>query len=246
MVRAVFVDVDDTLLDFHACARESALYAAAHAGISLPDDFMDTFMRFNNLYWHRIEQGIMTREELHQVRWKSILHALGLEGDSLQMERGFREQLRNAAVPVPGAHAMLAFLSERVPVWVASNANRDQQEQRLRKAGMLDYVRGILASGNIGASKPDSSFFKACLDRVAPLAPRECLMIGDSMQADIVGAAHVGMLTCWYHSDGAEEEAGGIAPDWTIRKLEEITKISALTALERKQADHESDPKRMA
>lgn len=186
---------------------------------------MVTFMEYNDRFWHRIEEGIMTREELHQVRWASILKALDIPGDSARMERVFREQLRDSAVAIPGAREMLAYLSGRVPVWAASNANRDQQEHRLEKAGMLKYIQGVLASGNIGANKPEKAFFEACLARVAPIKPQECLMIGDSIKADMIGAAQTGMLTCWYHPSGKGEEPRGMEPDWMITDLREIRDI---------------------
>jgi len=232
MIRAVFMDVDDTLLDFHECARLSALHAAKTAGITLPDHFMDTFMRLNNHYWRLIEEGRMTREELHQVRWASILRELGIDADGMQMERSFREQLRVSSVTVSGAGETLAFLSRRVPVWIASNANVDQQRGRLQRAGLLRYVRDVLASGSIGANKPSRAFFEACLAQAAPIAPQECLMIGDSMRADIAGAARVGMKTCWYHPAGAGEELPEVTPDWTVSDLREIMKINELNRLE--------------
>ena len=127
MIRVVFMDVDDTLLDFHACAKNSALHAARTTGISLPEHFMDTFMRFNNHYWHLIEEGRMTREELHRIRWASILEDLGIDADGQEMERVFRKQLQVSSVTVSGAKEILQFLSSRVPVWIASNASAEQQ-----------------------------------------------------------------------------------------------------------------------
>lgn len=232
MIRVVFMDVDDTLLDFHACAKNSALHAARTTGISLPEHFMDTFMRFNNHYWHLIEEGRMTREELHRIRWASILEDLGIDADGQEMERVFRKQLQVSSVTVSGAKEILQFLSSRVPVWIASNASAEQQRGRLERAGLLGYVRGILASGTIGANKPSRAFFEACLETVAPAAPQECLMIGDSMRADIAGAARVGMKSCWYHPRSAAEETPEVMPDWTVGDLREIMNIKALNTME--------------
>lgn len=246
LIRIAFVDVDDTLLDFRESARISALKAAQTENIHLPQTFMQTFERINDVFWHRIEEGTMTREELHQVRWTAILRELGVAGNGIRMEQRFRENLRNTAVPVEGAHEMLSFLAERVPVWIASNAVRQQQEKRLGLAGMRPFVQGILASVDLGANKPSPAFFRACLERVGPVLPEECLMIGDSMRADIAGAARAGMRTCWYHpSLEPEEDSGAVRPDWTVRNLKEIMMIEELKELRKERHDDASSAQRM-
>ena len=47
--------------------------------------------------------------------------------------------------------------------------------------------------------KPALRFFEKCMEELPEIAPEECLMIGDSLTADIAGGHAAGLKTCWYH-----------------------------------------------
>ena len=234
MIRYVLLDVDDTLLDFRACARVCADAALRDQGHTLSpealDDFMQTFHTVNDSLWHRMEKGEITREGIFARRFPKILEAAELPGNRRRMERIFRRELQVAAVPVDGAMELLEYLHARYPLYVASNATYAQQHGRLEAAGMRRYIREIFASAQVGASKPDPQFFRQCLKGMADegmteagekVAPEDVVMIGDSLHADIEGAAAFGMHTIWLNR--AVGEAG--RAEWTVKALGEFKNI---------------------
>ena len=106
----------------------------------------------------------------------------------------------------------------------ASNGPYAQQVNRLRRAGMLDAFERLFISGQLGAEKPSRVFFDRCLAQLPGVRPEQCLMIGDSLTADIAGGRAAGMRTCWF--DPADHGAA-MPPqaDWRITRLEELLAI---------------------
>ena len=56
-VTTVFLDVDDTLLDFHKCAKESMFSVARELSLPFPENAMEIFHPINNGLWERINSG---------------------------------------------------------------------------------------------------------------------------------------------------------------------------------------------
>jgi putative hydrolase of the HAD superfamily len=91
------------------------------------------------------------------------------------------------------------------PPWILL---RDLEEQEL--AGRLDVV---VFSSEVGVRKPRPEIFHAALERLG-VTPDRALFVGDRLNADVRGAHDVGMRTVqamWFR---AEEEEGGIEPDF--------------------------------
>ena len=76
------------------------------------------------------------------------------------------------------------------------------QKRRLRLAGIDGCFADCFVSDDIGFEKPDPRFFEVCCRR-SGLAPGDLLMVGDSLTADIAGAAAAGIDACWYCPQGA-------------------------------------------
>lgn len=224
MIRTVLIDVDNTLLDFHACARVSMAEGLEELGVAFAPEMFETFTQINNGLWLALEKGEITREELHRVRFMRIFAQLGLPLDGPAFEKRFRQRLDQAAEPVPGAMALLQYLAGKYTVCAASNAAQAQQRSRLEKAGMLPLLTELFTSGRIGADKPGRAFFEGCFALLPEAKPGETVMIGDSLTADIRGAKDFGLVTCWFNP-GEKPCPADLRPDYTVRALEEIQSI---------------------
>lgn len=198
-IKAVLIDIDNTLLDFNASAHESIKNVAKKHSIELPEGYFDVFLRINDDLWNELEQGEITKQDIYKRRWKNIFDELKITGDSDLFEEDFRKDLRYTAIPVKGAEDILSYLSEKYPVYTASNASRYQQEVRLEKAGLSKYLSGMFASEDIGFQKPAKEFFYACCSELFPISPQNIIMIGDSVTADIIGAKNYGLQSIWFN-----------------------------------------------
>ncbi len=224
MIRVLLLDVDNTLMDFHECARQAMHITAAEQEISFPANIFEIFTEINNGLWLEIEKGTLTVEQLHQVRWNRIFEAIGIKRDGVAFEQGFLKNLAQGDATVEGAQELLAYLAPKYTLCVASNAPYFQQTSRLKNAGLLDYFEKLFISETIGFSKPKKEFFYACMKELPGVKKEEIMMIGDSLTADIAGASAYGLATCWFNFGKAPREKGAAA-DHIVDSLDEIQEI---------------------
>ena len=204
MIRAIFIDIDNTLLDFDAYVKESLRSGFKQFGLPEYEPFMyDTFKEINDDIWRQLERKEIDFETLKKNRFNLIFKALGFECDGEAFETYFRSALNESAIPVNGAYELLEVLSKDYILCTASNGPCNQQINRLQIADMLKYFEYNFISEKLGHSKPSRNFFDAAFaqlndKRANPIVPNECIMIGDSLTSDIAGGYEYGMKTCFY------------------------------------------------
>lgn len=224
MIKAVFIDVDNTLLDFQEGAKEAMDKAFEKRGMKRKEGFFEIFKRINDGLWHKIELGELTREGLAKIRFNMIFREAGIYLDGVEFERDFRKNLAESAVKVKNAEEILKYISQKYPIYVTSNAPQGQQLLRLEKAGLLQYITDVFTSERMGFNKPDKRFFDMCFDMIPSVLPEEIMIIGDSINADVRGGIENGLKTCWFNYFGEKAHAD-ITPDHTVESLLEIKEI---------------------
>lgn len=230
MIKAILLDIDNTLLDFDAYVQQAMKDGFAKYNLGTFDDHVyAVFKRINTDLWHRIELGTLTYQELLKTRWNTVFEALGITFDGVEFERYFKGRLFDNAIPIDGAMELLHYLKDQYIVCAASNGPYGQQVNRLTIAGMLPYFHHLFISEQIGVSKPDRAFFTHCLEVIntnltEPVLPSEVLMIGDSLTSDMQGAIDSGMHTCYFdkHRNGLHSD---LSIDYTVDTLTDILKI---------------------
>lgn len=224
MIKAVLLDVDNTLLDFNKSAGETIKSAFSELGLNYSGRVFDIFLNTNDTLWRRIEEKEMTREELHRVRWNIIFGKLGIAADGAEMERLFLSRLEDYAIPVDGALDTVKYLSDKYKLYTASNAPYAQQVKRLTLSGIIPFIERILNFEEQGINKPQKRFFEECLKKMLPAKREEIAIIGDSLSADIAGGKSVGITTVWFNRGGFATAPSGLC-DYTVKSLAEIKTI---------------------
>ena len=139
-IKVLFLDIDNTLLDFDAGAAWGMEQCFRKAGLEYRSEMFSVFTEENNKIWQRIERRELTMDDLFHVRWQAILAHLGLEADGVEMEKEFRRLLHLTAIPVEGAEELLEYLYKKdYCLCAASNGPYEQQINRLKSADMLKY-----------------------------------------------------------------------------------------------------------
>ena len=217
-IKAVCIDIDQTLLDFDACAFWCIQQGFKDWNLPVEEDTFATFKKINDQLWLDQENKILDHETFLQIRWNLIFEALGFEGlDGPAFEDLFRRYLNDSHVPVKGALHAVKVLSRRYPLYIASNGPSWQQKNRLSLAGMMKYFQDVFTSQEFGVQKPDPLFFERAFEAVKKENPgikkEEVLMIGDSLTADMEGAKHAGWKTIWF--DGWDGKKGfAVCRNW--------------------------------
>lgn len=193
----IFIDVDNTILDFDKCANQSITEACDFFGIPKAQELCKIFHPYNLSLWQQLERKELTLDGLLEKRFNTLFDMLGIRADGHAFEDYFHKGLASAAVAVDGAKDLLEYLSSKYDLYVASNAPLSQQKNRLAKADFDRYIKGYFVSAEIGHLKPEKEFFDACF-KVVKGKPQDVCMIGDSITADINGARNYGMKTIWF------------------------------------------------
>ena len=222
MTTTVFIDIDNTLLDFDKCAEMSAQMTFGDMGLRYSDKVFPVFTEINNGLWRDYEEGRITKTEIHKVRWNLIFEKLRIKEDGVECEKLFYSYLRQSSVKITGADELLKYLHSRYTVCAASNSAYEQQKIRLHNAGLLKYIHYLFVSEDIGFKKPEKKFFDVCLKRLGDPDKSEVIIIGDSQNADIRGGRAYGIKTCWYNPFDAADAEGA---DYIIKNLSEIKNI---------------------
>lgn len=219
----VFIDIDDTLLDFTKCANDAIKSACNKFGVPYTTTLVDTFHPINLDLWHRLEKKEVTKEKLFDTRFQIVFDKLGIKADGIAFETAFRENFHESAILVDGARDLLEYLRSKYKVYVASNASMHQQTNRMKKAKLDGYIDGYFVSEEIGFPKPQKEFFDACFKALPDVKPQDVVMIGDSLSADIKGACEYGLKTIWYNH--RNEPTSDVKCDYIVSRLSEVKNI---------------------
>ena len=136
MIRDLFLDLDDTLLDFGEAERHGIIRTLRELGIAPTEETLALYRRINQQQWERFERGEISREEVLIERFSLLFQALGCTHDPEDAENRYRRYLGIGHWFVPGAEALLSWLAPRFRLYLASNGVADTQYSRLESAGI--------------------------------------------------------------------------------------------------------------
>jgi putative hydrolase of the HAD superfamily len=223
--KAVLFDLDDTLFDHRRSAR--AALTAVHRAFASAADFSE----FERHHAHYLEEmhlevlaGRATLDDARRERFRRVFAALGFRLDPADVYRvaeTYRQGYARSRQPIDGAAELLAHVRGAAAIAIVTNNLVGEQEDKLRVCGLSQYVDALVASEDVGVSKPDPEIFRIALERLGVPAD-DAVMVGDSFPNDIEGARAAGIRAVWFNRDGREQPVGGA----------DVPVIPALTPLE--------------
>ena len=222
MIEFLFLDLDDTILDFQKAERLALAKALEAFGLSPTDTVLARYHQINREHWERLERKELTREQVLVGRFAALFQEMGLSADAERAAGAFEENLSQGHYFLQGAVEALQSLSKKYKLYLASNGTAKVQARRLKSAGIIPYFQEIFVSQEIGANKPDPAYFSACFARIPGFRKERAMMVGDSLTSDILGGIQAGIATCWVNP---HHKTGEIHPDYEI---ESITQLEAL------------------
>ncbi len=111
------------------------------------------------------------------------------------------------------------LLRNHIKIGIVTNAYQPmwQRDIEIQEYGLFDYFPDCrISAADVGYLKPHPAIFQAALDRLHFKAD-ETVFIGDSLEADIVGAQRAGMRAIWRELAHRSHPASGIKPDAQLR-----------------------------
>ena len=243
-VRAVSLDLFDTLVDIHM----DRLPLVEIAGRRVPSTY--GLLHAASLQWHALDFEHFAAElGAHDRALRGEYYDRHLEFSTLDRFRTFGERIGVAdlafarkltelhmdeverQVVVPGHHAaLLEALGRRTKLALCSNFTHAATARAiLARAGLLRHLDAVVISEEVGLRKPRAEVFNAVSQQLG-LPAREILHVGDSLDADVAGAAAVGSPTAWITRRVADPEAAlaaytGAKP---VHRIADLSEVEAL------------------
>ena len=221
MIRTVFLDLDDTLLDFTK-AEAAALARTFRAfGVELCRDVIARYHELNAAQWRLLEEGVLTRAEVKRRRFELLLEELGWDFPVDGICSSYETLLGEGHFFIPGAEEVLRQLAPQYDLYLASNGTLTVQRGRLKSAGIAPFFKGIFISEEVGHNKPAKAFFDVCFSSIPDFDPAAAIIVGDSLTSDIRGGLNAGIRTCWVNRTG-EQPRADIVPDYTLSDIRDL------------------------
>src|ERR671913_1871942 len=198
LVKAVFLDIDGTLMDTNYRHVEAWAQAFEEVGARPP----------RSRIHHEVGKGsgkLITEfvEDDQKAERVSELHS------------EYYAELQERGHPLPGAKELITSLVERgYEVWMATSAKPEELEHHMKELGAEDNIAGVISSASSEESKPAPDIFGLALER-ADVCPEDAVVVGDSIwdieAAKEAGTRDAAVMTGGRFSRAELEEAGGLA-----------------------------------
>ena len=221
----IFFDLDHTLWDFEQNSRQTlnSLYqkyelsdkVIKNTAINF-DDFLIAFQNTTKFLWKQHSEGLVDKVKIRQRRFSLLFEELhkmknkteqfdktsysNLEYNLLEdLENEYQYNCPRQPHLLPFTLEMLTYLhSKGYPLHIVTNGFEESQNLKLVHSGISHFFKNIITSECTGFTKPNPIIFNHALT-ISNATPKNSIMIGDSFDADILGARSLGMKTIFYN-----------------------------------------------
>lgn len=201
-IKHIFFDLDHTLWDFETNSNIAfeTIFKKFNVGIDL-QKFLNYYKDINQNYWRMYRNEQITKEELRVGRLKDTFVKINQKYDkelidNLSIE--YIEVLPNSNQLFDGTYEILDHLYSKYKLHIITNGFSEVQYKKMENSGLTKYFDKIITSEDAGVKKPNPKIFKYAL-QLAEASSNESVMIGDSWEADIMGALDYGIDAIFFN-----------------------------------------------
>ncbi|KAA3439770.1 YjjG family noncanonical pyrimidine nucleotidase [Rufibacter hautae] len=223
--RHLFFDLDHTLWDFEKNSEETLFhlydqYKLDQLGNFSRDSFYKKYSFVNQRLWDLYHKGKITQQQLRENRFIKCLTDLGMEATDVPegISKAFIDLCPTKTAVFPFTHEVLGYLKNKYVLHIITNGFKDVQYIKMKSAKLDAYFSEIITSDCINCTKPDKRIFQHALDR-AGVSAQESLMIGDSLEADVLGAMNAGIDQVFFNP---EKKRPRLKPTYEVHCLSQL------------------------
>ena len=215
-IKWVFFDVGYTLINEDDAVRDRILRvqaALSDCGVSVSAEDVNTALK----------------EAVAGYAPSTVSRAIAMLAESEELGECLKDRLawqKDLERPYPEAVQVLSALSSRYRIGIIANQSAGT-EARLERWGLLRFISLVIASAEVGLTKPDPAIFKLAMRRAGAPA-EEMVMVGDRIDNDIAPAKSLGWKTIRIKQGLSEDQVPmcpAQEPDFEVRRLDEILQV---------------------
>lgn len=228
MYKHLFIDLDDTLWDTFNNNKESLkevydIYEFNRSYASF-EVFFNRWFPYNNHLWELYRQDKISKQQLVTKRFEHMVEPMGIADPDFiqQLNKEFLQRSSSKSGLLPFALDILRYLQDKYTLHILSNGFREVQYKKMDNSGLTSFFDKIILSEDAGANKPSKHIFDYALS-ITSANREDVLMIGDSWEADIVGAYQSNIHQVWYNPNRLHPS--DFTPTYEISNLKELQNI---------------------
>ena len=221
MFEFLFLDLDDTILDFQKAEHVALSKTFREFGLDPSEEVLQRYNKINKAHWEALERKELTRDQVLLGRFQVLFREFNLDVDPEKVARAYEHNLGIGHWFMPGAEEAVERLSKKYKLYLASNGTASVQKGRMTSANLYRFFIKSFVSQEIGHNKPEKAYFDACFAQIPGFDKSKAIMVGDSLTSDILGGQNAGIATCWVnpdHKPGRED----IRVDYQIEALSQL------------------------
>lgn len=202
----LFFDLDHTLWDFERNSKETLDQLYIHLKldrlIKSPDLVSTSFSEINRYLWDEYHLDRISKEELRKRRFELVLEQHGVIDEALAEEFSnlYLDLCPSKPHLLPHSLEVLDYLQGKYHLHILSNGFDETTSQKLAASSLQAYFKTICTPSHSGFKKPHSEMFLYALAK-ASTTIHTSLMIGDDLEADVLGAKKLGMHQVYFNPD---------------------------------------------
>ena len=193
-------------------------------GVNDFDLFHKNYLAHNEKLWARYRNGSITQEELRVKRMGLALLDFKIADEVLakDMSVQFLEMLPTRTILFPYAIEILQYLTgKKYQLHLITNGFEKTQHSKLKYSGLDKFFTEIITSEGSNSLKPNKEIFDFAF-RKTGARPYESIMLGDSIEVDIIGAMKAGIDQVFINHLNIDID---IKPTYVVNSLNELEEI---------------------
>ena len=200
----LFFDLDHTLWDFkkNSSITFDILLKKYKIGVGL-NEFLKIYMPINFSYWKLYRDEKITKEFLRHNRLKSAFQKLNIHVEDKiidQISDDYVLALPDNNFLIKDTFLILDLLKKKYKLHIITNGFTEVQNKKMINSNMKKYFTCIIDSETVGVKKPNIKIFNYALN-VSQAKAANSLMIGDNLEADILGALNAGFHAIHFNNN---------------------------------------------
>ena len=219
-------DADGTLYDWDKSEQISIEIMFKKYDIPYTDETISEYRKKNHAAWVSFEAHEITVDRLHVDAWEGFFkHYNRTDVDVVEASNFYYKTIVENSFMYPKARETAIELKERgYRIVIITNGLAIVQRSRL--SDTADFAEAYYMSQDIGYPKPKREYFDAVMERhgIKEEERSKCLVIGDSINADIKGGINSGMDTVWINYNNIKLE-GDIRPVYELHRIEDLLEM---------------------
>ena len=202
----IFFDLDHTLLDFdkNSALTFDKIFKLNNLDIDL-NAFLEVYVPINLQYWKLYREEKIDKKSLKFARLNDAFKTLDMEVSTRVIHKLSDDYILHLSTfnhLFPGTIELLEYLQPNYRLHIITNGFKEVQHGKLNQSNIDHFFHTVTNSEMVGVKKPNPKIFNHAL-QMAKATAEESLMIGDNLEADVMGALNFGMeAICFnYHKE---------------------------------------------